>query len=56
MVLLVHQAGGVVDLKPQVRIERIPGREIEDSCVTRGVMTEKDVLHSAMRRRIENLK
>jgi T-complex protein 1 subunit gamma len=55
-VKLVRTPEGVVDLKRQVRIERIPGGEIEDSYVMKGVMIEKDVLHSAMRRRIEHPK
>jgi T-complex protein 1 subunit gamma len=55
-VRLVRTAEGIVDLKRQVRIERLPGGEIEDSYVMHGVMIEKDVLHSAMRRRIENPK
>jgi T-complex protein 1 subunit gamma len=55
-VKLIRTPEGVVDLKRQVRIERIPGGEIEDSYVMRGVMIEKDVLHSAMRRRIERPK
>lgn len=33
---------------------QIPGGEIEDSCVLRGVMLNKDVTHAKMRRRIEN--
>jgi T-complex protein 1 subunit gamma len=55
-VRLVRTPEGVVDLKRQVRIERIPGGEIEDSYVMKGAMNEKDVLHSAMRRRIERPK
>ena len=47
---------GIVDLKRQLRIERIPGGEIEDSYVMRGTMINKDVLHSNMRRRIEHPK
>ena len=34
---------GIVDLKRQLRIERIPGGEIEDSYVMRGTMINKDV-------------
>lgn len=55
-VRLVSRDDGSVDLKRQVRIERIPGGEIEDSKVLRGVMIEKDVVHSHMRRFIENPK
>ena len=35
-------------------IFQIPGGEIEDSKVLKGVMLEKDVTHAKMRRRIEN--
>lgn len=55
-VRLICTKEGIVDLKRQVRIERIPGGEIEDSYVMKGVMINKDVLHSNMRRRIENPK
>lgn len=33
------------------QVEKIPGGELEDSCVMRGVMLNKDVTHSKMRRR-----
>ncbi len=33
---------------------KIPGGDLEESTVLRGVMLNKDVLHSKMRRRIEN--
>jgi len=33
---------------------KLPGGEIEDSCVLDGIMLNKDVTHSKMRRRIEN--
>ena len=35
------------------QVEKIPGGELEDSKVLRGVMLNKDVVHSDMRRRIE---
>lgn len=43
-----------VDLKRYARVEKVPGGEIEDSRVLRGVMVNKDVTHPKMRRRIEN--
>ena len=43
-----------VDLKRYAKVEKIPGGEIEDSCVLKGVMFNKDTTHSKMRRRIEN--
>lgn len=35
-------------------IQKIPGGEIDDSCVLDGIMLNKDVTHPQMRRRIEN--
>lgn len=52
-----HDAGGgkkEVDTKRYARIEKVPGGEIEDSCVLDGVMLNKDITHPKMRRRIEN--
>lgn len=43
-----------VDIKRYVRIEKIPGGELADCIVMDGVMFNKDVTHSKMRRRIEN--
>lgn len=43
-----------VDIKRYVRIEKIPGGELSDCVVMDGVMFNKDVTHSKMRRRIEN--
>lgn len=43
-----------VDVKRFVRIEKIPGGELSDCSVLEGVMFNKDVTHSKMRRRIEN--
>lgn len=43
-----------VDIKRYVRIEKIPGGELGGCCVLDGVMFNKDVTHSKMRRRIEN--
>lgn len=42
-----------IDIKRYAKVEKIPGGEIEDSKVLRGVMLNKDVTHPKMRRRIE---
>jgi T-complex protein 1 subunit gamma len=39
------------DLNPDEQVEKIPGGELEDSRVLRGVMLNKDVTHATMRRR-----
>lgn len=41
-----------VDIKRYARVEKVPGGEIEQSTVLRGVMLNKDVTHPKMRRRI----
>eukprot|EP01137_Pigoraptor_chileana_P019541 Opistho-2@80703 len=43
-----------IDIKRYAKVEKIPGGEIEESEVLRGVMINKDVTHAKMRRRIEN--
>lgn len=43
-----------VDLKRYAKVEKIPGGEIDDSHVVKGVMFQKDTTHSKMRRKIEN--
>jgi len=43
-----------VDLKRYAKVEKIPGGEISDSCVLNGVMFNKDVTYSKMRRKIQN--
>lgn len=43
-----------VDIKRYARTEKIPGGEIEESCVLDGVMLNKDITHPNMRRKIEN--
>ncbi|KAG7088639.1 T-complex protein 1 subunit gamma [Marasmius oreades] len=43
-----------VDIKRYARVEKIPGGEIEQSQVLSGVMLNKDITHSRMRRRISN--
>lgn len=42
-----------VDIKRFVRVEKIPGGNIEDCKLVSGVVFEKDVTHSGMARRIE---
>lgn len=43
-----------VDIKRYAKVEKIPGGSIDESCVLRGVMINKDVTHPKMRRYIEN--
>jgi len=43
-----------IDIKRYVRIEKIPGGDITECCVIRGVVLSKDITHPKMRRRIEN--
>merc|ERR1719327_2620941 len=42
-----------IDIKRYAKVEKIPGGDIEDSRVLKGVMFNKDVVHGKMRRRIE---
>jgi len=55
-VRMIHTDDGIIDLKRQIRIERITGGTLEDSYVMKGVMINKDVVHSHMKRRVENPK
>jgi len=52
----VQTPGGspTVDLKRYAKVEKIPGGQLDDACVLKGVMFQKDTVHSKMRRRIEN--
>lgn len=43
-----------IDIKKYARIEKIPGGLLEDSCVLKGVMINKDITHTNMRRNIKN--
>ncbi|XP_032871818.1 T-complex protein 1 subunit gamma [Amblyraja radiata] len=43
-----------IDIKKYAKIEKVPGGFIHDSCVLRGVMLNKDVTHSRMRRHIKS--
>ncbi|KAM3858098.1 T-complex protein 1 subunit gamma isoform 2-T2 [Diretmus argenteus] len=42
-----------IDIKKYAKVEKVPGGFIEDSCVLRGVMVNKDVTHPRMRRMIK---
>lgn len=43
-----------IDIKKYAKIEKIPGGSIDESCVLRGVMINKDVTHPKMKRLVEN--
>merc|ERR1719245_1568708 len=43
-----------IDIKRYAKVEKLPGGTIEDSAVLKGVMFNKDVTHTKMKRRIEN--
>ncbi|XP_062320897.1 T-complex protein 1 subunit gamma-like [Osmerus eperlanus] len=43
-----------IDIKNYAKVEKVPGGIMEDSCVLRGVMVNKDVTHPRMRRLIKN--
>lgn len=43
-----------VDIKRYAKVEKVPGGSIEESCVLKGVMLNKDVTHPKMRREIKN--
>jgi len=43
-----------IDIKRYAKTEKIPGGDMEDCRVLKGVMINKDVVHARMRRRIEN--
>lgn len=47
-------SGKEIDIKQYAKVEKIPGGDIEDCRVLDGVMFNKDIIHPAMRRRIEN--
>ncbi|TNN57326.1 T-complex protein 1 subunit gamma [Liparis tanakae] len=42
-----------IDIKKYAKVEKVPGGIIEDSCVLKGVMVNKDVTHPRMRRSIK---
>lgn len=43
-----------VEMKRYAKIEKIPGGMMDESRVVQGVMLNKDITHSQMRRKIEN--
>ncbi|CAG5886939.1 unnamed protein product [Menidia menidia] len=43
-----------IDIKKYAKVEKVPGGIIEDSCVLKGVMVNKDVTHPRMKRMIKN--
>lgn len=43
-----------IDIKQYAKVEKIPGGIVEESCVLRGVMVNKDITHPKMRRHIKN--
>lgn len=43
-----------IDIKRYAKVEKIPGGDIEESRVLRGVMFNKDITHPKMRRHIKN--
>ena len=43
-----------IDIKRYAKVEKIPGGEMKDSEVLKGVMFNKDITHPKMRRRIQN--
>eukprot|EP00299_Pterocystis_sp_00344_P003459 c14217_g1_i1.p1 GENE.c14217_g1_i1~~c14217_g1_i1.p1 ORF type:complete len:551 (+),score=154.60 c14217_g1_i1:37-1689(+) len=49
-----HNGSTEIDIKRYARIEKIPGGDIEDSKVLKGIMINKDVVDSSMKRRIVN--
>lgn len=53
-VVLTENGRTEVDIKRYAKVEKIPGGSIEESCVLRGVMLNKDVTHPKMRREIKN--
>ncbi|XP_063697182.1 T-complex protein 1 subunit gamma [Culicoides brevitarsis] len=53
-VMLTENGRTEIDLKKYAKVEKIPGGSIDDSCVLKGVMINKDVTHPKMRRMIKN--
>jgi T-complex protein 1 subunit gamma len=43
-----------IDVKRYAKVEKIPGGEVEDSRVLKGVMFNKDITHPKMRRKIKD--
>lgn len=53
-VTLIENGRTEIDIKKYAKVEKIPGGSIDESCVLRGVMINKDVTHPKMRRYIKN--
>eukprot|EP00056_Hartaetosiga_gracilis_P003211 m.60994 g.60994 ORF g.60994 m.60994 type:complete len:553 (+) comp11372_c0_seq1:82-1740(+) len=53
-VFLEDNGSTEIDIKRYAKVEKIPGGELEDSRVLSGVMFQKDITHSGMRRKIKN--
>lgn len=53
-VALTENGRTEVDIKRYAKVEKIPGGSIDESCVLRGVMLNKDVTHPKMSRHIKN--
>merc|ERR1719453_2767472 len=52
--VLIEEGGRKdIDIKRYAKTEKIPGGDMEDCRVLKGVMVNKDVVHAKMRRRIE---
>jgi len=49
-----RDGGQEVDIKRYAKVEKIPGGEVEDCRVLKGVMINKDITHPRMRRKIKN--
>lgn len=45
-----------IDIKRYAKVEKVPGGDIEDSCVLNGLMLNKDITHPKMKRLIRNPK
>lgn len=43
-----------MDVKRYAKVEKIPGGDLDESCVLDGVMFNKDLVHPKMRREIQN--
>lgn len=43
-----------IDIKRYAKVEKVPGGELDESCVLDGIMLNKDVVHPRMKRKIEN--
>jgi len=52
----IEEKGGYkeIDIKRYAKVEKVPGGSIEESQILDGVMFNKDVTHTGMKRKIEN--